>query len=172
MGWRNPLEEDFSFPRIHIGVNPSGPSGQTLLKCNQSIHVLEILATFLYVIPSATKTRRRHPVLFFSYNNNIIKLNKNVWDFSFILTAEIVLCGSTNAMYWKSTCPCPSMHYQQPLSPVSWLAQFFLSPGPPDKCYESTSPTVCSPATQPKHHLIIGNHDSCKNSPKTALHPM
>lgn len=77
MGWRNPLEEDFSSKRIHIGVNPSGPSGQTFLKCNQSIHVLVIFATFLYVIPSATKTRRRHPVLSFSYNN-IIKLKKNV----------------------------------------------------------------------------------------------
>lgn len=49
---RNALEEDFGFRRINIVVDPSSPGGQSLVKCNQPVHIFVQFTPFLDIIPS------------------------------------------------------------------------------------------------------------------------
>ena len=53
MGRRNALKEYFGFGRVNIEINPSSPSGQSLIKGHQTVHVLEKLGTISDIIPSA-----------------------------------------------------------------------------------------------------------------------
>lgn len=55
MGWRNPLEKDPSLGDVDVGVHPSGPSGETLPECHQTVHVIVIDICVLNVGPSAPK---------------------------------------------------------------------------------------------------------------------
>ena len=57
MNSRNSLEENFSFARIYIGIDPLGPCCQGNPVCLHAIHVLDQILTNLKIVPSATKNQ-------------------------------------------------------------------------------------------------------------------
>lgn len=59
MRGRDPLEEDLGLGRVDVAVDPPSPCGQSLVECNQPVHVPVVLASVLHIIPPAHHFRDR-----------------------------------------------------------------------------------------------------------------
>lgn len=124
------LEEDFSFGRIYVSVDPSCPSSQPFVISYQTVHILVQFTSFFHVIPSIKinwispiilENLKRISSLIKKKMMGKIKKKKN-------RTVESFRCGSTNATCWKSRRPFLAMLSHFRWNPASKPDPHFVSP--------------------------------------------